>query len=400
MASTNTLLSSLNFCSPFVQFKPLTIGAGNEPAISAGNIIKQTILGPPFAWRWNRNTFTFTTVAGQQDYSFKNWLSYSQTLANAAWNKFTGVTVTDAFATGPTGVANTASRVQYDGSGTIGSFRLVQNVSQLVPAIPASGTQVAVSVYLKANAGTPSVVIFDNFNNPGVTCALTANWQRFTLIGPANGQNLPSINLYSPVGVNTAFDILLYGAQVELSGVVGPNIQSTGNATAALIDFGYIEKASVQTTVSPIAQVELIIDNTLLGQGNEQSRPRTLSPVLDDNSGNITFRFLPVPDAAYSVTITYQKKAALFAGTGDTWASIPDEYSYIYNRGMLALMLEYSNDPRGAVENAKFVGALLGASEGLSDTAKNIFLNSWLVSTRQEQAVNIKTQQGYQARGQ
>lgn len=68
MASTITIAQSIGWISSYVGFKQLAIGASSEPAITAANIIQQTILSPPFSWNWNRNSFSFTTVAGTQDY--------------------------------------------------------------------------------------------------------------------------------------------------------------------------------------------------------------------------------------------------------------------------------------------------------------------------------------------
>lgn len=48
---------------------PLAIGTNNEPAMTNANIVQQTILGPPFCWAWNRNSTTFQTTAGTQDYT-------------------------------------------------------------------------------------------------------------------------------------------------------------------------------------------------------------------------------------------------------------------------------------------------------------------------------------------
>lgn len=67
MPSTVNLQSVVNFCAPYINYQPTSIG-GNEPALSAANLILQTILGPPFTWRWNRATVVFPCVAGQQDY--------------------------------------------------------------------------------------------------------------------------------------------------------------------------------------------------------------------------------------------------------------------------------------------------------------------------------------------
>jgi hypothetical protein len=67
MPSTLNLQNTINFTAPYINYQPTTIG-GMEPALSAANIILQTILGPPFSWRWNRSTVSVLCVAGQQDY--------------------------------------------------------------------------------------------------------------------------------------------------------------------------------------------------------------------------------------------------------------------------------------------------------------------------------------------
>lgn len=69
MASTIQLQQTIAWAAPFVNFRPLALGTNSEPAMSSANTILQTILGAPFAWPWNRKTVSFTTTAGQQDYS-------------------------------------------------------------------------------------------------------------------------------------------------------------------------------------------------------------------------------------------------------------------------------------------------------------------------------------------
>jgi hypothetical protein len=65
---TITLQNTINWAQPFLSYAPVSIGTGNEPAITSANTILQTILAPPFKWRWNRKTTTITTIVGTQDY--------------------------------------------------------------------------------------------------------------------------------------------------------------------------------------------------------------------------------------------------------------------------------------------------------------------------------------------
>lgn len=66
-----TIQNTIDFCSPFIQYSPLSAGTSSQPAVGIANEIQNTIMNPPFTWGWNRNENTATaTVAGTQDYTF------------------------------------------------------------------------------------------------------------------------------------------------------------------------------------------------------------------------------------------------------------------------------------------------------------------------------------------
>lgn len=71
MPATQNIQATINWANPFINYLPLTIG-GIEPALSIANILLQTILGPPFVWRWNRASASFvatqTAQVWNQDY--------------------------------------------------------------------------------------------------------------------------------------------------------------------------------------------------------------------------------------------------------------------------------------------------------------------------------------------
>ena len=68
MASTKTLLQSLEWAKRFVFNRQLSIGDFKEPLITSANTVLQTILGKPFRWQFNRVVTGFVATAGQQDY--------------------------------------------------------------------------------------------------------------------------------------------------------------------------------------------------------------------------------------------------------------------------------------------------------------------------------------------
>ena len=134
--------------------------------------------------------------------------------------------------------------------------------------------------------------------------------------------------------------------------------------------------------------------------GTEQGRPESIAPQLDNNGGTITFRLLPVPDKIYTVVPYFQNRIpSLFTSLTQTWAPIPDHFSYLYNYGFLALSMAYVGDQRFPIMNQKFIAHLLGAQQGLSETERNMFLDHWNIISGQQQVAAIRNQQGRQALG-
>jgi len=70
MASTNTLERTIRLTQRFVRNAPLTFTNEGDPAFSGADWVRQFILSPPFAWRWNRGTISpvITCAPGKQDY--------------------------------------------------------------------------------------------------------------------------------------------------------------------------------------------------------------------------------------------------------------------------------------------------------------------------------------------
>jgi hypothetical protein len=66
---TFTLQNTINFVETYIQYAPLTAGLGQEPAVSTGSMVRNSMLNAPLTWQFNRNEVTFPTVVGQQDYT-------------------------------------------------------------------------------------------------------------------------------------------------------------------------------------------------------------------------------------------------------------------------------------------------------------------------------------------
>lgn len=236
MASTYTLQETINFASGFLKLRPMAGigGTANEPSLTISNMVMQTMLGAPFVWRWNRQTFTLPALtSGTQDYK------------------------------------------------------------------------------------------------------------------------------------------------------------------TALANFGYLEKTFLSSASGNSIDLETKL---VLSSDSTPNRPNYIAPQIDDGAGNITFRFMPVPDAAYVPTVVYQAKAPLLTALTQTWNPIPDELGYIYNMGYLAFAYMYASDARFPFAMQRFLGSLVGVSEGLTEQQKDLFLGNWIPAMQQMGRANMLTQMGMQAR--
>ena len=102
--------------------------------------------------------------------------------------------------------------------------------------------------------------------------------------------------------------------------------------------------------------------------------------------------------ASTSTTITVnnqngvlQSGAGGTAQAGTTWAPIPDKYNFLYERAMKAHFHGMYDTNTYLQELQIFFRQLVGCSEGLSDTAKAIFLEDRLSQLRTEAAAQAGT---------
>lgn len=75
MASSSSikLLNTVEWAKRLNFNRNSALGNFMEPALTSANTVLQTVVGAPFAWRWNRVVTGFIATAGQQDYTLINW---------------------------------------------------------------------------------------------------------------------------------------------------------------------------------------------------------------------------------------------------------------------------------------------------------------------------------------
>ena len=176
-------------------------------------------------------------------------------------------------------------------------------------------------------------------------------------------------------------------------------VQPTVDTPQALSVFGFIEKAYVTNSQGVVNEIPNIKLELTPDQGTGQ--PTAIGVFLDDNNGNITFRFMPgrPDDPANQISVIYQKRAPLLSAVNAVW-TIPDCYAHVYTYGFTALMQLFADDSRFATMNGKFMGSLLAVAEGLSEQDKAIFMEQWDNVVSLAIRSGNKIQQGYIGRGQ
>lgn len=175
-------------------------------------------------------------------------------------------------------------------------------------------------------------------------------------------------------------------------------VAGTQDYQQSVSNFGWLESATTNDNLGSAGSIVAMQNRLNEAEDGSQSRPRYISARLDDDTGNITFRLLPTPDAIYTVKVTYQKAAPTFTNLSDTWNPLPDFMSNIYNIGFRAFAYEYFDDPRFAFTFQMFLRQLVSTSEGLDSSQKNIYLQDFLSNAREQQAVGIRTNLAQQGR--
>ena len=225
-----------------------------------------------------------------------------------------------------------------------------------------------------------------------ITLSNTISWATFFVgnrpLAPNSGTEpaLTSANLIVQTMLQPPFRWKWNRATVSFS-ITSANqdyVQSVAN-------FGFIEKAYLTDSNSKIYEIPNIAQELSADAGT--GRANSVAAYLDDNAGNITFRFTPgKPDQNYTATIVYQKQPALFTALANTWP-IPDRYAFVYEQGFLGLMYLFADDQRSAFMLQRFVASLLAVSEGLNEQERNAFLNEWNFIVEMQRKT-MKSQQG------
>lgn len=182
-------------------------------------------------------------------------------------------------------------------------------------------------------------------------------------------------------------------------GTISKAITNTGGTdyTVVIADLGWIE---TQWLMDATNKVHALGGQQSLAKYSTVARPTEVAPVYDDNQGNITMRFNKVPDANYTAWWDYQRKAPVIYGPGSTFGPIPDQFAYLFLKGMLAEAALLVGDSRFALWRREWIFQLLATQDGLDEQAKNIYLNQFMGTVSTLQRAQALTKAGADGRTQ
>ena len=167
-----------------------------------------------------------------------------------------------------------------------------------------------------------------------------------------------------------------------------------------LSDFGILEKGSLTDAAGKIWEIKDVYNSACLGVSATSQRPNACAVQANNFAGAQTFRFMGVPDYAYSCTLIYQKFPVRFAALTDTWSGIPDSYSNIYMTLFLAECFQLTMEEQKAqMYRQRGVALLLSVAQGLTEYQKNAFREQYLDRDKQDMRAQLRVQQGVQASG-
>ena len=217
--------------------------------------------------------------------------------------------------------------------------------------------------------------------------------------------NITKVQLNQNTATYDAVNSFVVGDLVSVTGTTTSGglynvtnvVITTASATqfsVALVNANIAPATDTGTALSGLA-FGLEVSTDVVTEVVERGRPRYVGTQVNGNV--LTFRFVSTPEQVYQAVVTYQKAPALFANLGTNWP-IPDKLQYIYNYGMMYMMMDFYDDPRAARYRALFIATLLGAQSGLKEADRNLFLGHFLDLRREVMANQGKEQQGIQSR--
>jgi len=226
----------------------------------------------------------------------------------------------------------------------------------------------------------PSVVEIEIVTSVAANAIDTTEQERPFKICPIEDDNNGNITFRLFPTPDQAYTVTLtyQKAPIPVTSLYGASVGSITSIAAASGGSTVYTFSGGVTNFAALVGTYLFVSNTTVPSGS----------LVSPNDG------LYYCTASSSTTLTLQNPNGVAqagaAGTvspATTWAPIPDKFNLLYNRGMLAHLRNMYDNATYLAELQLFFRQLVGCAEGLSETAKAIFLEDVLNQLRTEASV-------------
>ena len=409
-----TLLQTINWAKPYVQYMPLYAGINFEPAISIASIVRSTILNAPFTWPWNRGEYSISSSASAwisgYSYAVGNMVTYGGSTyvcitANAvtSWTAGDWAVVSAASVWAAITTYLVGNQVTYNGvtyvcvvpvtSGNYASWATEAGCWAIVSSSLAAGIQDYVfpitdfayleKISLLAADGSYGYELADVYNR---------NILGIAGVG-TSAQAQPKaacVKLYTP-GTSVAIRFLSNPDQAYTGIIIYQKLFSPFSVYSVS---SVANHSGANTTYTGVFDTSVLIAGSLV-QFTGFITGANNGTFMIGTSGATTL----VVNNGAGVAETPSMPAAAFAN-GASWLPIPDSFMDIYNNLFLAEVMAVADDPKEQIYRQRGVAALLSKAEGLSEMQVNAFLAQQLArGNAQELRSQLRTQQGTTVRG-
>src|SRR5208282_1290218 len=396
-----TLTHSINFAQPYIEYAPLNAGLGGEPATSICSMIRNTFMNAPMTWPWNRNSLTFNTVQGQQDYpivvaDFGFMENFSMTASVGI--SIPGVTPGKVFQ---------GNDVLNFGSLTASSDS--QRSESL--AVQSTYTTPALSIIIDDVQVTNNVATISTLLTNGLLVGESVTFSGLSYAGFLNGVTA----VVTGVTVNTSFTVAIvnanYGpvvdgglASVPVTNWVNFRTMGVPNGVWAITVIYQKRAAQFGPYFITSAANHVGANTTYTGSFDPLSFPAgaiaTITGFVANtvNNGSFTVVSCSTTSLVLANGAGVAETISAYA-TNLSWGPIPDQYSDVYNNLFLSEALSSVDEAKSQLYRQRGIAAFLAKASGLSETQKKAFVMQWMARQVEEQSTIFMAQQGNQGRG-
>jgi hypothetical protein len=389
-----TIQQSVNFASTFIQYSPLVVGTGGEPAFSIANAVKSTIMNAPLTWPWNRNEYSgLTLVAGTQDYTVAitdfGFLEKITLIDPSDGSTFEILDVYNSKSLGGAADSSVAKR-RRPTSCSVVSVIYGTSVKLRFIGVPDKAYTTLITYQKLVNsfgpyaitsaaAASPASLVLSQVTVTGATTVYTG-----TITG--GGTN----NYVGMTFVITGFS----NASNNTTILVTANTTTTLTCTTATVP------QVNETAVGAAAGGQTAYTGIFTPGAFPAGSVATVSGFVTHVGNNGSFVIVSATPTQLVVINSAGLAETIAATVGVTsWTPIPDSFQDVFNSLFLAEAMANVDDVRSQVYRQRGIASLLAKAEGLNEMQINAFLEQYGMRASQQQFRTLRVQQAVQGSG-